>query len=44
MQNGQFSISGTTHDSKLKLGIDLNYVKCMSCVPVLFGYFVFRER
>ena len=34
---GSFSILGTAHVIKLKLGMNIKYINRMSCIPVLFG-------
>ena len=39
-----FSILGTVHVIKMKLGMGIKYINCMSHIPVLFGYFAFRGR
>ena len=35
-----FSFSGTAHVMKMKLGMDIKYISCMSHIPVLFSLFV----
>ena len=38
---GNFSILGTAHVIKIKLGMGIKYISCIH-IPVLFGYFAFR--
>ena len=39
-KTGSFSISGSPHVSRMKLGMDIKYIyiKCMLRTLVLFGY------